>query len=278
MRLKLTLRQTAPVTLPMSTGYYISAAIYETLQAASPEYAHFLHQDGYHISHHELKKFKLFSFSNLQIPRFDIQRYNGQSYLHSTSSQVQLVISSPMETFLQHLVTGLFDNGLFRVATAVFEKDIIETLPDPTFTDTMDFTMLSPLMLSTVEERQPVAADTHSENKASRLRTHFLRYDDPRFEHLLLQNLLRKYEAVHGKPYPDEASLHIEFNPAYIRRREGKIEKLLVIKQGEPEETRIKAIECPFRLTAPPELIKVGYDCGFGEKCSTGMGMVKIDD
>jgi CRISPR-associated endoribonuclease Cas6 len=38
----------------------------------------------------------------------------------------------------------------------------------------------------------------------------------------------------------------------------------------------IIANEIPFTLSGNSELIKVGYECGFGEKNSTGFGMVEL--
>ncbi|MBN2244972.1 MAG: CRISPR-associated endoribonuclease Cas6, partial [Candidatus Aminicenantes bacterium] len=38
----------------------------------------------------------------------------------------------------------------------------------------------------------------------------------------------------------------------------------------------IKAFEAPFIIRANPELIKIGYQCGFGEKNSAGFGCVEI--
>jgi CRISPR-associated endoribonuclease Cas6 len=109
----------------------------------------------------------------------------------------------------------------------------------------------------------------------------YLRYDDDRLPKHLLQNLLSKYQSIYGTPFFDpDPEFNIEFNQAYIdrKRQQGRtIEKLITIAAGTERETRVKAIECPFRLTTHPDLIRVGYECGFGENNSMGFGMVKAE-
>jgi CRISPR-associated endoribonuclease Cas6 len=37
-------------------------------------------------------------------------------------------------------------------------------------------------------------------------------------------------------------------------------------------------MEAPFTITADPQLIQLGYECGFGENNSAGFGMVEVVD
>ncbi len=64
---------------------------------------------------------------------------------------------------------------------------------------------------------------------------------------------------------------------AYVGRMQGKVQKLLTLKEGRSDETKIKGTLAPFRLRAPRELMEVGYECGFGEKNSMGFVMVKVE-
>ncbi len=257
MRLKLTLIQERKTEiLPLNTNYYISSAIYRTLERSSPEFSDLMHNYGY-SSPDERRKFKLFTFSNLDVPD---RRIDG-SRLISLSKTVSFTISSPMDDFLQHLVTGLFSDGYFFIDSARFRKGEIISLPEPDFQDTMEFSMLSPLVASLMRP------DRSKE---------YLKYHDVRLAPVLLQNLLAKYQAVHHRTFDGETEpFQIQFSQRYIEQRQGKIEKLITIREGREGETKIKAILCPFTITAPIELIKIGYDCGFGEKNAQGFGMVK---
>ena len=58
---------------------------------------------------------------------------------------------------------------------------------------------------------------------------------------------------------------------------QGKISKLIHFKKIDKNiKTKIKGFEAPFKIIANPELIKVGYDCGFGNDNSAGLGCVEI--
>lgn len=257
MRLKLTLVQERKTeALPLNSNYYISAAIYRTLERSSPEFSDLMHRYGY-SNPDDRRKFKLFTFSNLDVPE---RKIDGARLL-SFSKTISFTLSSPMDDFLQHLVTGLFSDGTFFIDTARFQKGEIQSLPDPDFSETMDFSMHAPMVVSMMR------ADRSKE---------FLKYNDDRLAPIVLQNLLAKYEAVHKKAFEgDTENFHIQFNARYIEQKQGKIEKLITIREGKAGETKVKGILCPFRISAPTELIKIGYDCGFGEKNAMGFGMVK---
>jgi len=40
----------------------------------------------------------------------------------------------------------------------------------------------------------------------------------------------------------------------------------------------IKVFEAPFKIVADPRLIKIGYDCGFGNDNSAGSGCADLID
>ncbi|MFQ3599308.1 MAG: CRISPR-associated endoribonuclease Cas6 [Chloroherpetonaceae bacterium] len=257
MRLKLTLLQERKTEiLPLNSNYYISSAIYRTLERSSPEFSALMHNYGY-SNPEERRKFKLFTFSNLDVPD---RRIDGSSLI-SFSKTISFTLSSPMDDFLQHLVTGLFSDGYFFIESARFRKGEILSLPDPEFSETIEFSMLSPLVVSVMRP------DRSKE---------YLKYNDERLAPVVLQNLLAKYEAIYRRTFEGTTeSFRIQFSERYIEQKRGKIEKLITIQEGREGETKVKAILCPFTITAPIELIKIGYDCGFGEKNSQGFGMVK---
>ena len=71
MRIRLTLRpQEKKCIIPLNYQYYLSAAIYNILADASPEYAGFLHNRGYVPK--QGKPMKLFTFSRLHYDAADI--------------------------------------------------------------------------------------------------------------------------------------------------------------------------------------------------------------
>ena len=261
----MTLRQQRPVErIPLNHSYHLAAVIYNTLSRSSYEFATVLHDQGY-APEGSQRKFKYFTFSNLQIPIRMVER--GE--IVSRSRLVTLYLSSPKEDFLQHLILGLFAEGSLRIHNALFGKECVEKLPEPEWSESMTFSMLSPLAVSVY--RDP-SSDMNTKE--------YLRYDDSRLSDMLLHNLQAKYRGLFGcEPPENGAPFSMRFEEEYLKRVREKgrsVEKLITIKDSSGKETRVKAIQCPFTVTGYPELIKVGYECGFGENNSMGFGMVKV--
>jgi len=56
---------------------------------------------------------------------------------------------------------------------------------------------------------------------------------------------------------------------------QGKISKLIHFKKIDKNtKTKIKGFEAPFKIVADPRLIGIGYNAGFGNDNSAGMGCV----
>ncbi len=100
---------------------------------------------------------------------------------------------------------------------------------------------------------------------------------DPRFARYLIQNLLDKYESVHGKSMNmDTATLNklISFKLVDTEKMRSK---LIWIKQDRDDETKVKGYEnFIFELNAPAKIIEVGFFGGIGKYCSNGMGFLEI--
>ena len=100
--------------------------------------------------------------------------------------------------------------------------------------------------------------------------THYCLPDDPQFSELVRQNLIRKYEAVYRYP-PTEKSFAMTFDQAYIDKKGGRVTRLVNYKG-----IRIRGVVSPFHVIGAPELIHIGYECGFGDKNSAGFGMAEV--
>ena len=61
-----------------------------------------------------------------------------------------------------------------------------------------------------------------------------------------------------------------------LERKQGEITKLVTLKEGLPDETKVRGTFAPFRLRVSKELMEVGYYCGFGGLNAQGFGMVKV--
>lgn len=102
-----------------------------------------------------------------------------------------------------------------------------------------------------------------------RLNCHYLRPWEDGFSEAIKNNLIKKYKLIHGKDVAD-AAFSIKIDTEYMNRRSGKITKNINFKG-----TNIIGFMAPFEVTGNPELIRIGYEAGFGEKGSMGFGMIK---
>jgi len=238
------------ITLPINYNPLLAGAIYHFLAESDAAYADFLHNEGYIAAQ---KRFKLFTFSQLMAERRRIT--DGQIHFSSTLSWY---VSSPIERFLSHFADTLLTWGSLQLGSHQLQiKDV--TVPRaPRFRKEMRFRCLSPIVMSTKRERdgKPVM--------------HYCLPDDPAFSELIYQNLIRKHEAIYGHA-PHSDALTFRFDPAYIRRRQGRVTRLVDYRG-----IKIRGIMCPFTVSGSPALIHVGYECGFGDKNSAGFGMAEV--
>ena len=177
---------------------------------------------------------------------------------------LHVTVSSPKNEFIEHLVIGLLQEPLVWIGNQRFRVETVRKLDLPDLSDDMPFIMLSPLVCTTKREPEQYPQ--------------FLFPGDPEFERVVFENLLRKYQVLYGREFTcNSEQFSFAIDHAYVERMNGKIKKLITLKEGKSDETKIKGTLAPFRLKAPRELIEVGYECGFGEKNSQGFGMVKVD-
>jgi CRISPR-associated endoribonuclease Cas6 len=247
--------------LPVNNSYLLSSLIYNIVDSSSSEYAEILHAQGYRMGN---KSFKLFTFSTINPANGRKWNIHMDGMLSTNERQLHFMITSPKAEFIEHIVIGLLRDPFVMIGTERLRVEGVMRFDAPEFSDDMRFIAMSPLVCTMKSETDKYAQ--------------YLFPGDQDFEKKLFENLCSKYEALHGRPFITNAgTFRFSIDRDYVARRNGKVQKLITIKEGKPEETKVKGTLAPFRLQAPPELIEIGYTCGFGEKNSQGFGMVKED-
>ena len=259
MRLKLSLiAQSNSVTI--NYNYQLSAAIYSLLRFGSPEFSTFLHDIGFNQNG---KKYKLFTFAL----RFERIKISGKE-IELLSHNAYLYITSPLiDDFIKNFVIGTFEKQRIEIhgyyKTTLFAIHQVESLPAIEFTEHHKFSLLSPMVLSTKKEYN------------GSLKQYFLRYTDTYdINRIITQNLKNKYSIVKGLE-SDADLLSLEWDHEYVNRKP-RISKKITIDQNGEYPIDLIGIQAPFTLKGDPELIKIGYECGFGEKNSMGFGMAEV--
>ena len=252
------------VVIPINYQYPLSAVIYDLLSRASAEYSRFLHRDGYLGM--DGKRRKMFTFSWLQFtPRADLRRHDGQLEIKANSHATLQIASLFIDDFLLNLIIGLTQNNCIKINQARFDVLNITALPEPKLYKQTRFRTLSPITLSTVRERNGLRE------------CYYYRPLHPELARAVQKSLVGKYETFYQRRVsPRDFKFRID--EAYIAKRGGedRVSKLVHIKQGTPQESRIKAFECPFILDGPTELKRVAWHCGIGDRTSMGFGCIDI--
>jgi CRISPR-associated endoribonuclease Cas6 len=266
MRIKISI---APLTseahiLPVNYQYPVSAWIYRVISQGNHAFATFLHEKGYGAGN---KSFKFFTFSMLD---FSSGRYRVVGdRIEFAGEEIALVISFLIPQALEHFITGLFLKQEFsigdRSSEVSFRVKSVEALPEPQITERMCFRTLSPILVSKKEEGRKAARYCHPEEEL--------------FGSLLFNNLIHKYTAavelgLATLRLDDDTNVKIDsgcFNLLCQPRKKG-----ITIKANTPQQTQIIGYLFDFEVMLPPELIRIGYYTGFGEKNSLGMGCCEV--
>jgi CRISPR-associated endoribonuclease Cas6 len=262
MRFQLTLRRlSTPCNIPINYQSYISANIYRLLELADAEYAAFLHDKGYQ---NKAKNFKYFTFGQLKVPRGKWKLSQGRMLINAPV--IRLEVSFLVDKAIEKFVEGVFQDQHLRINDAFahnkFLIEKIEVVPEAQFSETMHFKCHSPL----------IVARKNTYNKHST----YLAPDDELYADILLENLRSKYQT-----YMNESRAHGTSNnelcPQMTVLRGNQVKsKLITLKPWLGHGVKVKGYEFEFSLTAPPEMIKVGFYGGFGSNCAQGFGMVEM--
>jgi CRISPR-associated endoribonuclease Cas6 len=255
MRLLITLEVNRAISIPVNHQEYLTAAIYGYVGAGDQDYARFVHDDGYAAEGG--KKFKPFTHSWLRVSA-GRRRISGDR-LQILPGPVQWQVSSPLDDFLRPFATGLLKTGSLRIGSETLGIAAVEALGTPELAGKMQqFTCLSPIVATARR-----ADDT----------TLYLRPadDTAAFSEAIRKNMIAKYRAFTGRE-PTGTDLVLEFDPAYIQANHGGTKKATY------KGINVIGILAPFTVTGSQELIKLGYEAGFGGKTACGFGCVGLRD
>jgi len=252
MRIRICTKLENSIFIPINHQYALTGIIYNFLKNADADYASFLHQQGYASMDDDSRRFKLFCFSTLRSRR---RQVDGAS-LQLGPGEVEWLVCSPVEKFLQEFASGLLQAGYITLHNNELPVSSVETLPQPPLSSSASFSCLTPIVCS-----QPAMESGHAR---------YLIHTDLDFGELVRRNLLRKFTALHGHP-PQDENLQWQWDESYLQRGRGT--KLIEYKS-----TFIRGAFAPFSVQGSQELIQLLYETGAGEKNSAGFGMVEVKE
>lgn len=262
MRIRLTLRNDRWVRLPIDHYHLLRGTIYKYLAASDAGFAEELHDVGYTDEADSPRRYKLFTFSGLRVPSGNRRIVRGQ--LELAPGIAEWFVSSPKEDILRHEVVGLLESqAAIEIGGHSFALVALDAVPDPVFTEKMAFTCLTPIVAA-------VASETHSTPR-------YLRPSDgAELSEAVRKNAVRKYRALHGVD-PARTDLSLTLSADYLARNAHGGTKKITLHGSGGATTDVIGILAPLTLTGSPDLIRIAYECGLGEKNGSGCGMLEVD-
>lgn len=262
MQFKITFQVEQPgQLLPLSYQYELSAWLYRLMGSSQSGFSDFLHDKGY-ISGN--KRFKLFTFSNLHVPKYEIL----DDRMKINCTEIHFIVSFLVEQAATELIIGLFTNQSLKLGDRISQVSLrvreAALLPPIQLTaNTIKLRTISPLLVS---------APSLKEN--GRLNHDYLHPTDEGYESFFFKNLLEKYHAAQQHnlvaPIDCKAPMKIKLLSDKPRKRGIKI------KAFTPQETKIIGYDFDFEITAPTELIRLGLVAGFGGENALGFGASRL--
>ncbi len=258
MRIKITINTEQNNIIPINSNYYISSLIYSYLKKSSIRFSTYLHR-GLHIE--GTKKFKFFTFSRIFSQKYEVRGEN----LIIKSRKAYFYISSPWHEFIQNLVNGLLQIGEVVIQGKRFPIEVVESEKnkiEDIFTSDIELKLkpLSPFVVTSLKERN-----------GKLLKYYYKPDDDPcEISKRLEDNLKKKYESFYNQRAGD---IKVILDKESIKKKNSKV---LIHYKKEGLDIKIPAIFSILLVKGDINLIKFGYDCGFGELNSQGFGMMEV--
>lgn len=244
MRIEITFLASEKINIPIQYNYHVQGMIYNNI---SDELATFLHDNGFMYGK---RSFKLFAFSRLN-GRFRIKKGGRIEFF----PPIKLVITSPVERFLQELAESMLKNDDLNLCSKRLFVKGVKILPTPkTFDEEIKIKMQSPVVCYS------------SVNKDSGQKTFYFSPWDEWFSELLSSNLKKKYKLITGR---DDKLKDVQIIPTVPRNK--KYCKVVNYKC-----TVIKGWMGIYKLRGDRRLLKVAYDAGLGSKNPQGFGCFEL--
>ncbi len=248
-----------PFIMPANYQYELSECINKILHFNNVKFIQKLEESGYLDEH---RQFKFFNFSNIDIN--DYEQDNDRLIIENSHANMSISIlaNDSIKKDIEDLFTGKELRFGDKKNKVTIKIKSVEPEPEPSYSDSMDLRVVTPLVISNNE-----VSNTLNKN------TKYLSPEDKDYERLFFKILMSKY-ALLVKSVKDGYTSPINSNFSQLKFNcTSKAESRIVrVKTGNNKTISVKGYLFDFNITAPQELIKLGYHSGFGELNNLGFG------
>lgn len=258
MRFLITFGHTSPSRqLPIDYQYYIGAWIYKVIGTADPAFAHFLHQFGYSDG---IKSFKLFNYSPFEMSFSGIDKEKG--IFKIDGDPIRLKVAFHLPDVAEKFIIGLFNKQQAWIGNREHGLQLkviqVERIPEEHLSHVMVYRLFSPAVFSFKDENSKYAR--------------YAAPTDANYDELVKNHLEQKMKVAWANQTKTDQKMEINFR---IDQAKAIKSKLIRVKPGKPEETKVRGFLYEFILDAPVEVHRMIMNCGFGEKNASGFGWVE---
>jgi len=181
------------------------------------------------------------------------------------SSRASMILSFYGHKDIGSLIIDSFSDQEFKIGDSkgktAIKIETIKLLEQPVFTDSkvIGFSCLSPLMIAEPGKNSEV----------------FLSPDAKGFDKVFFKSLMAKYAGL-VKYMPNGGGGLTGLNDLRFKLIGKPKAKTIKIRVDTPHQKSVKGYLCDFEIKAPAELIRIGYNCGFGELTYLGFGCCEV--
>ncbi len=209
------------------------------------------------------KDFEIYSFSGLK----GLTRVNRQG-LQYNSNRVSLVLATPNEDFLNHLLTLIFQRESYVVGELTLVPEYVEKEEMPSFENATKVICISPIVL--------LKPKFQEEEESKRFISPF----NNEFSDILFENIIDKLECsgVKKESIKDYHKFQIVPDNDYLEkiRTQGKKFSRIYTLYNQGLKHEVRGYTFPFTLYAPPEIQEFIFNCGIGFFAHKGFGMIDL--
>jgi len=265
MRIKLVLNATSTNFLTHNYNDPFSLALRTLLKLDSPEFKAYMQALPIAKANNYIP---LFSFA-IRFQRFIMMR----EHICLISPKIFCIISVTIidKYFIDLILPEIRGKSFYVKGKDISTEFMIEEMEifnEGEFTNEMKFTSLSPIVVASSREykKKPI--------------TYFLRFHDDMQEwnRLINVNLRRKYESLYQNDALNKTVI-FTWEEKFLNKYSAKgknITRKQILYDVDNEPVEIIGNVAPFYVTGDADLIRIGYNMGFGDYNHLGFGLTEI--
>jgi CRISPR-associated endoribonuclease Cas6 len=252
--------------------YPLQAWLYKLIYQADQDYASFLHNQGYAVPN-SYKTFKHFTFSSLQITKSKPIR-KGDTYIQLSSDNITLIVSFYIDKAAEGFIIGLFQNQEMSLYNRELQADFIVERVE-TLENSFDLYQKNEVITKCFKTISPMVV-ARKEGSLDK----YLSPTDEGFSAFFALNLIDRFRTLQGTEgmqmdatfAKNIVKFKLQSDPERIKMRG------FTVKEGKlSQQTKVIGYyNFSFEVTAPAQLLEIGYLGGFGKESSMGCGSTDV--